>query len=436
MAGCDICNHDVGWGPQESWTSRVRIRRSPAWLSPPVILMNIVYQLQGTYRISEAVVYQNSLTEDILKVPTDEDGILTFDLSRSHLTRDLFVFHDACWNIMQMYFHGISAPLGQLVEAFYLRPKPLPEIPDEGPFYLNGPRKHIDVREVVGSAKKRSRATCSVSQTPRSCKTVDAFAAFPPEIMHEVAQYLPTVDFYNLRLASRSMGQLFYEPIFWATRFEVDGERGFLSCLRRKARAGHPIMGDWQTIYSSTTSKNLSPRLWFRKKIWLRCQWVKDIITMSVQPNPSGMNPQSASDWDWREVQGHVRCDRDLALHPYPDYVNVVRTQSIYIPHDLTAVVISLIKEVDITYITGLRFLARNMAASVGYIAPGSPIIPMSGEFNGFVVAVDQKGIHALRVIAGEDISSWIGDPKYTSVTRRLVLQDPVKGLESCFDVS
>jgi hypothetical protein len=398
-----------------------------------------VYPLQDTYRVSGLGVYQYSQTGYIVQVPTGDDDstIRTFSISDFHnRERDSFLFHDACWNIMQTCFYtSASIPLGRLAEALRQSPSQRPGT-CHNPCTPQDPTKHIDAQDIIGRRKKQPKPRFSAAQMAPSCTTNDTFAALPPEIRHEVAQYLPTVDFYNLRLASRSMGQLFFDSTFWATRFEVDGERGFLSCLKQKRLGEHAEINDWQAIYSCSSAARLSWRLMLRNDFWRRYQWFKDVTTMSIQPDQSDINQKSLGDWHWREVQGHLRCDEDLPLRPYPDYAKVLRTYGVFIPHGLAAIVVSLIKEESTTYITGLRFLSAYSAASLGYISSGSPIIHTSADFSGFMLAVSENGIHALKVLPSEGTSSWIGNPVACSITRRLALQNPVKALEGRFDVS
>lgn len=56
--------------------------------------------------------------------------------------------------------------------------------------------------------------------------------------------------------------------------------------------------------------------------------------------------------------------------------------------------------------------------------------------FKGFVVALEDTGIHAIKIISGDgQDSSWIGEFNGVCVTSRPT-QDEVNALEFCFDIS
>ncbi|KAJ5102304.1 hypothetical protein NUU61_004526 [Penicillium alfredii] len=428
MCPCDICWIEVGEGCE--WTLRVRM----------------LYPVEGIYQLSGVGIYHFDMWDAshyLVKVPTKGDSdcaeLLTFDISKfnsTRLSRDTFIFHDACWRIIQTCFEDVSIPLAQLAVVLSLVPK-FEKVDEDCVYGAEDPTKHVDAEEIVRLAKRQPK---SISAAPRSKMilhhpTRDTFAILPPEITFEIARHLEIIDFYNVRLVSRWMGRLFDEPAFWATRFEVNRERGFLSCLWAK-RPKEYARNDWRSLYTCSSLPNLCASLQRRNRIWRRGQWIKDVITMRMQSDQTEATRESDSNLDWREIQAHLRCDSDLPLHEFPCYVRAVQTQSARIPRNLTAIVVSFIREGSMTYVTGLQLLSEHEVISLGYIRLGSPIVPVSSDFSGFVVAVDKRGIHALQAIANGVASSWIGDMEGRCVTRRLALQEPIQGIEVCCDVS
>lgn len=282
----------------------------------------------------------------------------------------------------------------------------------------------------------------------------DPFGDLPAEIRLEIAECLQGVDFYNIRLASRSMSALFFNQSFWKSRFEIESDRGFISCLTDEENKGQ----NWQLLYHCSNASHRSPYLNFRKEVWDRARWLRDICVMTAEPGSSNMCRESLdkNSWDWREVQAQVHCDEDLPI-PCVSYARVTWKQGTYISESLTKISVSLIGRKDIlyrerfitekdacykdsiTYVTGLKFISDDKSTSLGYSFSGSWVVYEVKQFKGFEVAISMKGIHALRIIANDDYSSplpWVGNPHEVVVTNRLVLQHKVDALEAGFDVS
>lgn len=324
--------------------------------------------------------------------------------------------------------HGAPIPLDRLPGAFMLNCK-------AGAIHRRhvDPSRQVDVAELKSPRLKtlpristRRKRTCiqgvlshgPSSQESKSCGPArDMFMKFPWEICLEIAQYLPSKDFYHLRLASRYMSQVFFDQQFWKTRFAPDGDRDFLTCLAERKSAGN----DWLYLYRAT-SKRLSYDLQDRKRIWSQCQLLRDLITMTIPPK-------------WGRVC-QLRRYKDLGIFSRVRRQERLRRQSFYIPPSLTCIVVSLVRKGQCTWVTGLKFIAGNRILSLGYIIPGSAIFPNVKGFKGFEAAVTYSGIRALKIINNEGkASSWIGEIRDAGVTK-LILQHRVAGLEAFFDVS
>lgn len=74
------------------------------------------------------------------------------------------------------------------------------------------------------------------------------FERIPLEIRLEIATYLSTVDFLNLRFCLRAMADIFEDQAFWKTRFFIHGDRGYLAFLTEDIQRAR----DWRLTYRCT----------------------------------------------------------------------------------------------------------------------------------------------------------------------------------------
>ncbi|OQD66227.1 hypothetical protein PENPOL_c005G06715 [Penicillium polonicum] len=104
---------------------------------------------------------------------------------------------------------------------------------------------------------------------------------------------------------------------------------------------------------------------------------------------------------------------------------------------------VSIIREGTETYVTGLDLLNADPERPniiLGYRLPGQSVtINLYGEqLIGFAVIVGEAGIHAIRPIFNENITtSWIGLPEGSknSKTTELILERDIKAISGKFDV-
>lgn len=376
----------------------------------------------------------------------DDEGIeaITFDkwTCDPSGTR-LLMFHDACWAVLRTCFHHAEIPLERLAIAFRMKSEYRIHQTSAGEswdlHYGDDPSETLTVEHVLCPAYSLPNPSRQVAQRwnrNAGLPSRDIFAQFPMEVRQEMAQHLSGIDFCNIRLASRSMSYLFFSQAFWRTRFGADGDRGFLCCLDDGKNKSH----DWQLLYHCSNASNRSGMLDDRKQIWERARWLRNICLLTVTSDPSEMSFQDLdeAEWDCKEVQALLPCDKDLPFPPEPLYVNVLRKQGVYLPGFAVTVHISFIRQRDITFVTGLKFVSGGKSTSMGYAFPGSWIMYETKQFKGFQVALSEKGIHALRIIAVDYPCplSWVGSTHKASITNRLVLQEKVDALEASFDVS
>ncbi|OJJ08426.1 hypothetical protein ASPVEDRAFT_156080 [Aspergillus versicolor CBS 583.65] len=127
------------------------------------------------------------------------------------------------------------------------------------------------------------------------CNPSDSFRCLPQELRHAIVQSLPTWDFLNLRLASRTMTGLFNEGYFWRSRFEYDGDRGFLHHILRDH--GEDVQIDWRLLYHA--SAELENRFDLTVPVWETVRWIQDTVKAdegSMEP-PLGFYGRSLQDY-------------------------------------------------------------------------------------------------------------------------------------------
>lgn len=273
--------------------------------------------------------------------------------------------------------------------------------------------------------------------------SADCFRRLPAEIQGEIAAYLETSDTFNLRLASRTMTAIFWSQAFWKTRFKINRDRGFLSYLIDSVKGSRRLQPNmnWRLLYHCTnTSKTYGSPIWNRNRIWFLNRWLAETTTMVMEPSVHEEKLNTADHWEWKAVQGDIRngtffadtCDPDTSFR-----------QFIYMPYSHTRVNVSILREMDMTYITGMEFISQNQPnINVGYKTTGRQITMDIKSLRGFEVAIGSGGIRALRFITNSNASKWLGnptDPKFprgrvrlcrACTTMRLMFDGDIDALE------
>lgn len=119
-------------------------------------------------------------------------------------------------------------------------------------------------------------------------------------------------------------------------------------------------------------------------------------------------------------------------------------SQVVLLESSIIGLGVSILREGTETYVTGLDLLNADPERPniiLGYRLPGQSVtINLYGEqMIGFAVIVGEAGIHAIRPIFNENITtSWIGLPEGSknSKTTELVLEQDIKAISGKFDVS
>ncbi|OJJ85552.1 uncharacterized protein ASPGLDRAFT_45531 [Aspergillus glaucus CBS 516.65] len=162
-----------------------------------------------------------------------------------------------------------------------------------------------------------------------------------------------------------------------------------------------------------------------------------------------GREDLNVSDWNWKGVQA-----RNL------EYDEKFVEQTAFIPSSLSSISISFTKEImgkntnDCSpptrqnksargdeYVTGIELISDTddqPPIRLGHMIPGNRVTYQVKSFKAFEVAMNDKGIHALRIIfdADEPATLWIGNSSAASITNRLILKENVAALEACFTAS
>ncbi|KAH8707412.1 hypothetical protein HC256_010688 [Beauveria bassiana] len=172
-----------------------------------------------------------------------------------------FVLHDACWCLLQKA-GGATALSKNRLDSF--RGSDLKLAPN-GRF----PASH---------ASKDDASNLNAPLEPRG--RGDCFSRLPWELREMILIHLETKDALNLRQSSWSFKSLLSSLGFWRSRFEPDGERGFIFEARDEAVA-HSI-GALQSLYRSSTTHASSPPLMNRQRVWKLARQLLPLIRPPV----------------------------------------------------------------------------------------------------------------------------------------------------------
>lgn len=154
-------------------------------------------------------------------------------------------------------------------------------------------------------------------------------------------------------------------------------------------------------------------------------------------------NDLETTSWDWKEVQEDLRSDPNLTVPRFSHYLEISHKQSVYIPRSLAKIAVSILQEMENTYITGMELISEETKISMEYKIPGKQVTIDVKFLRGFEVAIGSGGIHALRIITDTNSTSsqWLGRSDGACTSTRLVLEKnasnaEISALEAAFDVS
>ncbi|KAL3449390.1 hypothetical protein BJX65DRAFT_305953 [Aspergillus insuetus] len=136
-----------------------------------------------------------------------------------------------------------------------------------------------DIPDSCANSKYSARIDASLT---------DSFARLPPELRLDIATYLSTADYLNLRLASRVMATIFHGNAFWKSRFQKQqGSRSF-----------------WADIATD----------YFATRVWDIAIWIRDALAavdmLSVNMKPLEFAGRTLQEYRGDETVGGDRIVR------------------------------------------------------------------------------------------------------------------------------
>lgn len=290
----------------------------------------------------------------------------------------------------------------------------------------------------------------------------DCFGILPAEIRTEILRYVRTADMFNARLSSRAMAAVFYDQTFWKSRFQIDGDRGYLAYLLCDANYNR-MRGkklDWRFLYHVTNqfksedydNNGISQR----ERVWVKNRWISQVASIARRPtisftNASGAELKLTQNLTWKALGANNKRlnDRYWLLFSPEFSPNRIFSQSAYIPQSVRAIAVSVLQQMDMTYITGLEFICENHGnITFGYKLPESRVEEYVTGLKGFTTAVSSAGVCALQPITHSHTGKWLGLPSdgHYSITKepylrafiskRLIFETNIEAIRCTFDVS
>ena len=392
-----------------------------------------------------------------------------------------FVFHDACWKLLDALYGKEDVPLGRLHAVLRSLPHPmgmlgaswghtyggiqLPRNEDEKlwdcMFFLSerddnepgnaAPCNPLRIPEIERPHRKCRRDKDPFLQFAWEQQEVsgkDPFARLPPEIIRMVADLLRVRDVGAARRASRAFIPVFHDQKFWRTRFEARGELAWLFEARRDTGGGKEL--DWRNLYRRMRRRNLSLQELNRARIWSILEDTRDVLSLEWlgrASSPPGLGA-TVGNGDvlyrhWLTVSGTISDSppaNGICGNQSVSYR--LREEVIHLPGTIKAIHATIVRLEETTYLTGISvMLAGHDSIQVGYQGPwGQESLDVTdsngGYVNGFNLAVGRYGIQALQCIfPNENTSRWIGSPEGVPASRLSAPNDLVRGLKVEFDV-
>ncbi|KAG7053494.1 F-box domain-containing protein [Colletotrichum scovillei] len=359
-----------------------------------------------------------------------------------------FIFHDACWGLLEKAFHPSPVPLSRLSDVCESLPFPLLSVgiswghdyggasivdnehhfPFEDRFF---DRDYMDPDPVLSAnpyeADEAHNLLTEAPEEPPSPQGLnpntiepeqDNFYALPEELRSAIAIFLPTLDVLNLRLASRSFWTIFNSQQFWASRFKHKSDRSWLLESQDGAQPR-----DWRWLLQNRI------RVWnLAQKVVaaLDFQWVDSGSEPSQQQGPTQRLKVSGDLWERPSGPHHSHVDKGCLLR---------ETYRLTIPEDLSTVSVWSIPVGDILYIAGLKFAtATGDVRQIGYRTTVEQSVEIS-DIIGFKLAVGERGIQALQCInQNSHTSHWLGSPGTSLKTMRFNVGERINYLDIGFD--
>ncbi|KAM3477897.1 hypothetical protein MY8738_006213 [Beauveria namnaoensis] len=186
----------------------------------------------------------------------------------------------------------------------------------------------------------------------------DCFSRLPWELREMILIHIETKDALNLRQSSWSFHSLFSSLGFWQSRFEPDGERGFIFEARDEAVA-HSI-GALQSLYRSSTMHALSPPLMNRQRVWKLARQLLPLIRPPVMASTSDTLLDTGHLEGWNSLPSSVFSPNSVAnLELSSAPMHSTTTTEMQVPPGPVIIGIAMVNTGIWDYITGIRIISK-----------------------------------------------------------------------------
>lgn len=375
------------------------------------------------------------------KVPNDEHARWDTMGDDWSLLENLngYVFHDRCWNLIMEHFSPWEFNFKSLYEALEYLPWPrgsaaliqsywLSLITNYSFTYLE-PWLH-ETMERYGCRKRDPFILPTLEQLMQPSKSfpellqgnakwklhhnpTDSFNALPLELREGIAMQLPTHDVLNLRCASRAMVPMFSNSTFWATRFAINGERGFVYPLVKHLIRNARNDIDWRLLYHCTCKIKCGSEFDFHIRIWESLSWLRDATMARYSKVRMPLCFAGRAMQHYHNTRYPGTCIKTVDIAP-----------SLY---QMTVSAVSIGGSV---YVTGLEFFFTNQPSIlIGYKAPGARVMTRGseaaehsdyrypgllsktniGHLKGFALHRTTSGVQGIEIIQHPKRPSFVG---------------------------
>ena len=291
----------------------------------------------------------------------------------------------------------------------------------------------------------------------------DVFSRLPWELLEMIAFQLPTRDALNARAASKAYFPLLYSHSFWLSRFQPDGELGFMWELRAtiSGKSTEELVHYARRI---TPAPHRPEFVLNRHRVWLLAKHVAALcapgteacLGVSRMP-PTPLDKEQGSVMISGEEEEGDGCSHGpwcnvltcwCASNPNPRLGMLAgcRTMSavkVTVGPGPLEIVVGIIELGQITHVTGIRVTdgeGKSQLAGRLYGGQHGPnvVVYKINEFRGFRAAVGASGVRALQPICGDAdvIMPWAGRTVEVPISDRLVIDRPVQKMRVSLDVS
>jgi len=418
------------------------------------------------------------------------------------------LIHAACWSLLEAAFHPRKVPLQRLLDVCRSLPENalyslgfegiernggqedlypwLSSFRSFGPWTRRdeddlGPYDLPDVRQVLDSIPKYPSfmVDAQLSGSPSfsgsfSASENDCFFSLPVELRQDIAIHLPTSDFLTLRRVSRAFWPVFHSQQFWASKFFMYGERGWvIESQRRSSGASIP---DWRWWWHRTRDCNercgsdcdgyachceaRDRDYWAetdyegrqpcscdrgahlavhrqRTRVWRCVCSLHSILSVDWDTSATSAAQSLPEGISWVEVSGTI--ERRVSLYnSIREGCRVFEKRLVTIPSNLRRIGFSFVRLDRAEYISGIRFITNSTEdVKLGFQSSTHQVVVDGSDIRGFIVAADQRGIRALQMITSDGcVTRWVGNSKVIPKTRRLAFREGlVVAIECGFDV-